>query len=340
MSDMASLVQFEATLNAVDVLLTRAEAQVTAPTQLAEAQVLAPTQGGTEIDEESHEHRSGSEESLLDLWEAAPAETHIVYKKNVIEAELSDDLSMAASSTSEFPNALWNTPLAHADADVDKRIPPLAIWTRDGHLLGDEEQDTYERQVVRYGGKAFAEEHDIRGLLAVPIGYTEQKSLPKVLLHPHIDSTQFEAGRRAGKRLMHSRRVISGVLDRNDTVKISKVGYAANPVWRLGEYIKEDSLFTDMVLLDWSFSQDTIEMEEAALIQMHEDEEGCRNVASGGEGRPTRNRRSGALGFFLYVVWGRAGRRGAVRARVIREGRLRAASETRCSYAWWACGRC
>ena len=52
-----------------------------------------------------------------------------------------------------------------------------------------------------------------------------------------------------------------------------------------------------------------IQMEEAALIQIFGVEMGCRNEASGGEGRPKRSRVSGQRGFFLYVTWGSVGPR-------------------------------
>ena len=192
-------------------------------------------------------------------------------------------------------------------ASVDD-IQPLAVWTRNEHLLDDSESEYYDR-CVRKDGSDCLKTMNNQGLCAVPVGLTEQKQIPKPLLHPHIDSSQLVVAPRAGKRLQQSMDIITRVLDHGHTVKIFKIGYAANPAWRLAQYRLEDSNYTDMTLLDWSFDLGMIQMEEAALIQIFGGEMGCRNEASGGEGRPKRSRVSGQRGFFLYVTWGSVGPR-------------------------------
>ena len=91
-----------------------------------------------------------------------------------------------------------------------------------------------------------------------------------------------------------------------DRPMIWKVGVTTNPVWRLSVYMDEKpSCWNVMVLFDHSIERFSIEMEEAAIVQMYY-AVGNRNVASGGEGHKTKNQGEEGCGCWLYLMPGAA----------------------------------
>ena len=124
-----------------------------------------------------------------------------------------------------------------------------------------------------------------------------------------VDSIFFRkrVSKRTGARLTRTLNRLEDLL--SGAPKIWKIGVTTNPVWRWSAYNPKHTkqIWDVMVILDWSLERDSIEMEEAAIIQMY-DVQGNRNVASGGEGHKTQECLSERLGrgCWLYVVLGRA----------------------------------